>query len=163
MVDLIVGDSYVAGFELEEEIGIDGWEFWNWDDETREKAHNHRSKTVFHSKLYRKLGRNYTTLYQVGASNWWIATSLIHYLDKVKEYPKNVIVCWTANYRIDKTYKGIDFIFNPLYSNTADLPQNTSRWEKLLIKIWFYLEKKYFFDITSTNYVNDMSVRMVKE
>lgn len=163
MVDLVVGDSYITGFELEEEIGIDGWEFWNWDEETKEKANNHRMKTVFHSKLFNKLNRNYTTLSKVGASNQWIAYSLIHYLDKVKHYPQNVVVCWTANYRIDKMYKDTDFVFNPLYSNSADLPHGTSWWEKLLVKIWFYLEKRFFFNINYVNYLNDMSVRLAQE
>lgn len=144
MLNLIFGDSYVEGFELEEEIGFDAFNSMNWSDKDREEVLKYRSSKVFHKVLGDKLNIKFTPIAATGHGNSWIAKQVINYVEESRIIPSNVIVCWSSPDRIHKHYRGNEFIYSYSFINLKYIEGVKTVIDKVLLRLWSLLESKFF-------------------
>ena len=144
MKNIIIGDSYVQGLELEEEIGYDAYKWYEWNKEDIDKVDEYRNSHAFHYHVFKELNVPYKAYHKSGCSNRWIAEKVIEVVENQVHKPDNIIVCWTGDSRLDRMFQGREFIFNPRYLLPRDLPKTNSKLDKYLLQFWLWLEKRFF-------------------
>ena len=150
-MNLIAGDSHVWGLELE--LDPTRRSFKGTDEEFRIK---NRHGTI----LFNLLDIPHDTIARAGASNSWICTSVVDYIENTKTKIDNVVVSWTGITRIEKRHNGGPVFFNtlnPAFNKKVtvklfpEVYNKIFKWEKLEHELFF---DDIFFKSQSFHYIN---------